>query len=402
MGELFFQVHFSLTKFCAKVFVEPEFSFRFDLLNISYIKICIMNRSIFIALIALFITGVAMGQQKEKTERTEDVSIKKKGGTEEKMTIVIDGDQVTINGRPVTEYDGENIIIRKKALEGALAPLTPLAPLARTMPRMRIMTSPGFGGEDFDFDFDFDDNFMMPSNGKPQAVLGVVTEKDSKGLKLNEITEGSAAAKAGLKKGDVLTKFAGTSVNDPETLRNLVRSRKPDEEVELAYIKAGEKKERKVKAKLGSYTPEVRIFRSVPGEPLPPSAPRAPRAPMPYGETFPGAPMPPYPPSIDQQIERQFFQYGKPQLGVRIQDTDDSSGVKVLDVNEGSLAAIAGIKENDLIVSIDGKRVKDTDEARAALQTARDKTSYPVVLNRAGTVVNTEVKVPKKLKKADL
>jgi serine protease Do len=361
-----------------------------------------MNRSIFIALIALFITGVAMGQQKEKTERTEDVSIKKKGGTEEKMTIVIDGDQVTINGRPVTEYDGENIIIRKKALEGALAPLTPLAPLARTMPRMRIMTSPGFGGEDVDFDFDFDDNFMMPSNGKPQAVLGVVTEKDSKGLKLNEITEGSAAAKAGLKKGDVLTKFAGTSVNDPETLRDLVRSRKPDEEVELAYIKAGEKKERKVKAKLGSYTPEVRIFRSVPGEPLPPNAPRAPRAPMPYGETFPGAPMPPYPPSIDQHIERQLFQYGKPQLGVRIQDTDDSSGVKVLDVNEASLAAIAGIKENDVIVSIDGKRVKDTDGARAVLQTARDKTSYQIVLNRGGTVVNTEVKVPKKLKKADL
>ncbi len=355
-----------------------------------------MNRSIFIALIALFITGVAMGQQKEKTERTEDVIIKKKGGSEEKMTIVIDGDQVTINGRPVTEYDGENIIIRKKALEGAMAPL------ARTVPRMRIMTSPEFGGEDFDFNFNFDDNFMMPSNGKPQAVLGVVTEKDSKGLKLKEITEGSAAAKAGLKQGDILTKFAGTAVTDPESLRDLVRSRKPDEEVELSYIKAGEKKERKVKAKLGSHTPEARMFRFVPGEPLAPGAPLAPLAPMPYGETFPGAPTPPFPPSIDRQMERQFFQYGKPQLGVRIQDTDDSSGVKVLDVNEGSLAANAGIKENDVIVSIDGKRVKDTDAARAALQTARDKTSYPVVLNRAGTVVNTEVKVPKKLKKADL
>lgn len=366
-----------------------------------------MNRNIFIALIALFITGIAMGQQREKIKSTEEVIIKKKGSSEEKMTIVIDGDQVTINGKPVTEFDGENIIIRKKTIEGAMAPL------ARTMPKMRIMTSPEFDGEDFDFNFNFNEDFKMLSNAKPQTILGVVTEKDSKGLKLAEITEGSAAAKAGLKKGDVLTKFAGTAVNDPEALRSLVRSKKPDEEVELAYIKADEKKERKTKVKLGSYTPDVQFFKTAPGAPRPPKAPRPPQPAMPYGETFPKVPMTPFPPSMDghmlpfppamdQQIERELFRYLKPQLGVRIQDTDDSSGVKVLDVNEGSLAAAAGIKENDIIISIDGKRVKDTDQARAALQTAREKTSYPVVLNRVGSMVNVDIKVPKKLKKADL
>ena len=355
-----------------------------------------MNRNIFIALIALLITGIAMGQQKEKIRTSEDVIIKKKGISEEKMTIVIDGDQVTINGKPVTEYDGENIIIRKKALEGALAPL------AGTMPKMRIMAGPEFGGEEFDFNFDFEEDFNMLSNGKPQAVLGVVTAKDSKGLKLAEITEGSAAARAGLKKGDVLTKFSGTPVNDPEALRNLVRSKKPDEEVELTYIKADQKKERKMKVKLGSYTPEVQLFRTAPGAPRPPKAPRPPQPAMPYGETFPKVPMPTFPPEMDRYMEREFYPYGRPQLGVRIQDTDDSSGVKVLDVNEGSLAAAAGIKENDIIVSIDGKRVKDTDEARAALQIAREKTSYPVVLNRVGSVVNVDIKVPQKLKKAYL
>lgn len=110
------------------------------------------------------------------------------------------------------------------------------------------------------------------------------------------------------------------------------------------------------------------------------------------------------PPSfgIDHELERMMFSSARPQLGVRIQDTDDGSGVKVLDVNDGSLAASAGIKENDVIVSIDGKRVKDTDEARAALQAASEKTSYPMVLNRQGSVVNVDIKVPKKLKKADL
>lgn len=93
---------------------------------------------------------------------------------------------------------------------------------------------------------------------------------------------------------------------------------------------------------------------------------------------------------------------GRPQLGVRIQDTDDSSGVKVLDVYDGSLAATAGIKESDIIVNIDGKRVKDTDEARDALQAARERSSYPIVLNRGGQVMNIEIRIPKKLKKTDL
>ncbi len=177
-----------------------------------------MNRNIFIALIALFITGIAMGQQREKTKSTEEVIIKKKGGTDEKMTIVIDGDQITINGRPVTEFDGENIIIRKKALEGAMAPL------ARTMPRMRIMGSPDFDfNENFNFNFD-DLDMRIATERKPQAMLGVMTEKAEKGLKLSGVTPGSAAEKAGLKQGDVITRFDGMAVNDPEAFKQIIAS----------------------------------------------------------------------------------------------------------------------------------------------------------------------------------
>lgn len=351
-----------------------------------------MNRSIFIALIALFVTGIAFGQQKDKSANKEEVIIRKKGGSDEKTTIVINGDQITVNGKPITSYDGENVIIMRKELESAMEPL------ARAMPRIRIEGFPGDFGEDFNFRFD--DQAFAP-NAKPQAMLGVVTEKDAKGLKITDISEGSPAEKAGLKKGDLLTKFAGTAVNDPEALRNLVRSRKPDEEVEISYIKAGEKKERKLKATLGTVPMQFQSFSISPSAPRPPRAPRAPQPPAAFGESVPGVPMPPSF-GIDHELERMMFSSARPQLGVRIQDTDDGSGVKVLDVNDGSLAASAGIKENDVIVSIDGKRVKDTDEARAALQAASEKTSYPMVLNRQGSVVNVDIKVPKKLKKADL
>jgi serine protease Do len=371
--------------------------------------------------LALMITGIANGQQKEKN-KSQDVIIKKNGKSDEKMTIVIDGENITINGKPITEYNGDDIVIRQKALEEAMVPL------AKAMPRVRIRTAPGMAGEDFDFDFKFDENiareferefekgFRIESDRKPQAILGVVTEKTEKGLKLTDISGGSAAEKAGLKEGDVLTKFAGTPVNDPEKLRELVRSRKPQEEVEISYIKAGEKKERKAKVKLGSYTPEFNVFSTSPGYPIAPRAPRPPRAPMPpmppmHGEIYIEAPEVPGHPDFEfsqpnRNGERYFidgFAYGgKPQLGVRIQDTDDSSGVKVLDVHDGSLAATAGVKESDVIVNIDGKRVRDTDDAREALQGAREKSSYPLILNRGGQVMNIEIKVPRKLKKTDL
>ena len=362
-------------------------------------------------LLALLITGIANGQQKEKSKSSQDVIIKKNGKSDEKMTIVIDGENITINGKPITEYHGDDIVIRQKALEEAMVPL------AKAMPRVRIHTAPRVAGEDFDFDFKFDENFAreferefekgfrFEADRKPQAILGVVTEKTEKGLKLTDISSGSAAEKAGLKEGDVLTKFAGTPVNDPEKLRELVRARKPEEEVEISYIKAGEKKERKAKVKLGSYAPEARVFTTTPDAPRAPKPPRPPRVPM-HGEIYIEEPLTPRPPDFDRNVERYFIDGssygGKPQLGVRIQDTDDSSGVKVLDVHDGSLAATAGVKESDVIVNIDGKRVRDTDDAREALQGAKEKSSYPLVLNRGGQVMNIEIKVPRKLKKTDL
>lgn len=358
-----------------------------------------MNRIISLALLALMVTGIAKAQQQDK-QRQEEVIIKKKGDREEKTTIVIDGDRVTVNGKPITEYDGENIIIRRKALENAMA---------QVRPRVR-MYMPGYGiDREFnmnDFNFHFDEGWRedfereMEKAGSPRPLLGVTTEKADKGLKLLEVSEGSAAEKAGLKAGDVLTKFGGQAVTEPQQLAELVRARKPEDEVEISYIKAGEKKERKQKVKLG----KTEGFTFAPSEgPRPPRPPRPPMPPQEGDMIFvPGAPMPPMSPGTQ---DRQFFMYNnesRPQLGIRIQDLDDESGVKVIDVNDGSLAATAGIREDDVIVNIDGKRIKNTDEAREALQLARGKNAYPIVLNRGGSAITVEVKVPKKLKKADL
>jgi serine protease Do len=215
-----------------------------------------------------------------------------------------------------------------------------------------------------------------------------------------------------LKEGDVITKFGGTVVKTADALTEQVRAKKPNDEVEISYIKAGEKKERKLKVKLGESKSMVRVYSSSGPTPRAPRPPRAPLSPMP--------PMPPMPPiapldEIDMiwapdapAMPRAFsstegfsWSYNGRQLGLRVQETDDSVGVKVLDVSEGSLAATAGVKENDIVTEIDGKKIKSTRDCADAMRDARDKNNYMIRLLRGGSPMNLEVKIPKKLKKAE-
>jgi serine protease Do len=92
----------------------------------------------------------------------------------------------------------------------------------------------------------------------------------------------------------------------------------------------------------------------------------------------------------------------RPKLGLKIQDTEEGNGVKVLDVEDSSAAALAGLQKDDIITSIGDKQVNNTDEAREELQNNADKSSYPVKVKRAGSEMNLTIKIPKKLKTANL
>jgi serine protease Do len=49
---------------------------------------------------------------------------------------------------------------------------------------------------------------------------------------------------------------------------------------------------------------------------------------------------------------------------LKIQDTEEGTGVKVLDVEAASAAATAGLMKDDVITEIGGVKVTNTDEAR--------------------------------------
>ncbi|MGZ3923268.1 MAG: PDZ domain-containing protein, partial [Flavisolibacter sp.] len=60
------------------------------------------------------------------------------------------------------------------------------------------------------------------------------------------------------------------------------------------------------------------------------------------------------------------------------------------------------IKEGDIIVGVDDTEIKGTEDVLKATRPSRDKTSFKFKVKRGNSTENIEVKIPRKLKTADL
>lgn len=100
----------------------------------------------------------------------------------------------------------------------------------------RLVKAESFGGwEDF-----------FRSTPTSSAYLGVVLDRNS--LKIDEVTKGMPAEKAGLKPGDVIVGIDGTQVKSRRDLFEFMQKKKPDDEVTVVVKR--DDKEMKVKVKL--------------------------------------------------------------------------------------------------------------------------------------------------------
>jgi serine protease Do len=82
---------------------------------------------------------------------------------------------------------------------------------------------------------------MPPSLPAPSAgFLGVALEEAEGGPKIAMVTEGSAAAKAGLEVNDVVVSVAGKKIVDAETLMNTIGRYKPGDVVTIKIKRDGE------------------------------------------------------------------------------------------------------------------------------------------------------------------
>ena len=299
-------------------------------------------------------------KEKTKISDNEEIIIKRKGDKDTKVTIEIKGDEVIVNGKPLAEFDDDNVAIRKgrTRVYGLTAPHSPFR---------------GQGGQSGTFSFD--DHMFLADNA---AFLGVITKKDDKGARIEKVTEGSAADKAGLKEDDVITKVGGAVIDSPDDLTKVIHTYKPEEKVTITYERDG--KSNKTDVTLGKRKGNTFNFQS------------------PHIEAMPDFNFD----WKDNNMSPRVYSYGRPRIGIKAQDTEDGKGVKVLGVDDESAADKAGIKKDDVITEFDGKKITSADELASAARDAKEKTAFKITLHRDGKSQTVEVKIPKKLKTANL
>lgn len=310
-----------------------------------------------IAALMLFagVTASAQTTEKEKTDKDPKEKISRK------LSIVVDGDKVTINGKDIKDISPDEM---EKLGDMDMLKLSP---------GLRMMM-PGRGGANF---FKLDD---LRKTGKERALLGVMSEKHEKGAKITSVTKESAAAKAGLQKDDIITKVNDATITGSEDLYETIGKYKPEEKVTIYYLRDG--KENSTTALLGK-TMEMGFD-------------------FDFGDSFNRNFNFDNMPRFRNGDGFNFNFSGKPKLGISIEDTENSKGVKVTDVDEDAPAEKVGIKADDIITSINGKAVNSVDEIKEALKNLKEGETVKAGITRAGKAQVIDIKLPKKLKTADL
>ena len=171
---------------------------------------------------------------KEKKEM-QTIVITRNGNTNEKTIIEIDGDKVKVNGKDAK--DNKDVHVNVNTIKG----------LSGNRLRMSTM-APGAGAWNLNMD---DQGLSLFSEDENRAMLGVVTEGNDKGAEIQSVTKESAAEKAGLKKGDIITKIGNTKIKSTDDVTEAIHARKPGDKVDITYLRDG--KEQKVTAELGKW-----------------------------------------------------------------------------------------------------------------------------------------------------
>ena len=188
--------------------------------------------------------------------------------------------------------------------------------------------------------------------------------KETAGVVVTSVTSGSAAERAGVKRGDVIKSFNGQSVHDTNSLRNRVADAGPGSTADLVIVRDGS--ERHVTAKLDEANPERLARRDERGGDDPRGT---------DNQTALGVSVTPL----------------TPDLADRVRAPRDAHGLLVEDVDPDGRAADAGLQPGDIIQEANRQPVKTVDDLRAAARRATDKPLL-LLVNRQGNDIFVTVK----------
>ncbi len=171
---------------------------------------------------------------------------------------------------------------------------------------------------------------------------------DRNGALVADVTEGGPAAKAGIKRGDVIVAFNNQPVENSQVLPQMVANVPPDTQVEVQILRDGKKKTLKVE--LGTLKDELTVA----------------------SETTQGK-------RIGISIQTVTPELAKG-LGL-----EKSQGVAVTSVEPGSPAAESGLLRGDVILEVEHKPINSVEEFKAATGKNEAKTLLLLVWRRGAT-----------------
>ncbi|MCX7785213.1 MAG: DegQ family serine endoprotease [candidate division WOR-3 bacterium] len=193
---------------------------------------------------------------------------------------------------------------------------------------------------------------------RPQEITQEIKEamglKSTEGVLIGEVVEKTAADKAGLKEGDVIVKFDGKKVTNVEQFRRMVAETKPGKEVEIEVIRDG--KSITLTAKLQEMPDEIS------GTPQ---------------ET---------PEAEETEVKSWLGMKVRMPTETEKENAKVKSGVVVDEVEGGSIADQAGIREGDIILKIDRYEIANTKDFSQAVRKLRDSKKPILFRLKRGTV----------------
>lgn len=322
---------------------------------------------------AVALPGVLLAQKDNaEPKEQERIIITKKGNSDEKLNIVVDGENITVNGAPV-DKNGDGAI---------------------TVKRFKIKDVRNFRDNLDLMKGDSDEVVAWGYGNKPvpnKAMLGVITEKTEAGVAVKSVTGESAAEKAGIKEGDIITKIDDKSIEAPDQLSASLRDKNPGDKVTVTYQRNG--KTAATTAELTKWNaPDVITFNR-------------------NGTGFSG-------PDINFEEffpkglnDGKFRIYGAPglaihasgpKLGVTIQDVEKGTGAKIIELEKGSDADKAGLQQGDIIKEANGVAIEGTDDLLVQTRKSKAGSTLKLKVDRNGRSQQIDVVFSKKLKTADL
>lgn len=173
------------------------------------------------------------------------------------------------------------------------------------------------------------------------------------GVYVSEVVVGSPAEKAGLEDGDIITEIDGQKVTRASQVFNLIAMTDIGKNITVKYLRDG--KERSTKVKIEERVEEVVVSQNN-------STPN--RA---TSSDWLGMSVAP----ITEEVVKS--------LSLR----SNESGVVVSSVLRNSKAAMAGIREGDIIKGINGKNISDMKAFESAISRANNDDSFTVTLKRS-------------------